>query len=305
MHPGYSPIFAMLANEALDKDTSVNSRPPLPSILSIVCVMLMIWDTAKADPTSATVLITGSNRGIGLEFVRQYAARGWRVIATCRRPEGADQLQAIAAEHNNVMIDRLDITDHDGVDALAEKYSDMPIDVLLNNAALLGSRSDQALGEMDFDLFARILAVNTMGTLKVTEAFKPHVDASERKRIITLGSAAGSIQMIKPPPDFYAYRASKAALHLLMKNVALDVANEGILVGLINPGLVDTRGFSDIGPDDPVPDDFKNVVNLLRSGALTLSTPEEAVSRMMILIDGLTTQQSGAFLSADGQSLPW
>jgi NAD(P)-dependent dehydrogenase (short-subunit alcohol dehydrogenase family) len=111
--------------------------------------------------------------------------------------------------------------------------------------------------------------------------------------------------MINPPPDFYAYRASKAALHLLMKNVALDVADQGILVGLINPGLVDTRGFADIGPEDPVPDDFKQVVELLRSGALTLSTPEEAVGKMMVLIDRLTAEQSGVFLSADGQVIPW
>jgi NAD(P)-dependent dehydrogenase (short-subunit alcohol dehydrogenase family) len=301
----YSPIFGMLEHKALYKGTLVNIRSPILLVLSIVCVMNMNWTSATAEPASPTVLITGSNRGIGLEFVRQYAARGWRVIATCRHPEAANELQTIATEHDNVTIDRLDITDHDSVDELAEKYSGMPIDVLLNNAALLGSRNDQALGNMDFDLFADILAVNTIGTLKVTEAFKPHVAASKRKRIITLGSAAGSIQMINPPPDFYAYRASKAALHLLMRNVALDVANEGILVGLINPGLVDTRGFGDIGPDDPVPDDFRQVVNLLRSGALTLSTPEDAVAEMMVLIDKLTPQQSGVFLNADGQVMPW
>ena len=295
----------MLASYLHYKGTLVNNHSPLLPILLVVCVTTMSWTSATAEPTSPTILITGSNRGIGLEFVRQYAARGWRVIATCRHPEKASELQVIAAEHDNVSIDRLDITAHENVDALAEKYSDMSIDVLLNNAALLGARSDQALGNMDFDLFADILAVNTMGTLKVTEAFRPHVAASDLKRIITLGSAAGSIQMINPPPDFYAYRASKAALHLLMKNVALDVANEGILVGLINPGLVDTRGFGDIGPDDPVPDDFKQVVNLLRSGVLTLSTPEEAVGKMMVLIDSLTTEQSGKFLSAEGQVLPW
>jgi NAD(P)-dependent dehydrogenase (short-subunit alcohol dehydrogenase family) len=267
--------------------------------------MGMSGASAAPDTDSPTVLITGSNRGIGLEFVRQYAARGWRVIATCRNPETASELRAIAADYDNVTIDRLDITEHDNVDALAEKYTDMPIDVLLNNAALLGSRGDQALGSIDFDLFANILAVNTMGTLKVTEAFKSHVAASNHKRIITLGSAAGSIQMINPPPDFYAYRASKAALHLLMKNVALDVADEGILVGLINPGLVDTRGFADIGPDDPVPEDFKQVVKLLRSGALTLSTPEESVGKMIVLIDNLSAEQSGVFLNADGQTMPW
>jgi hypothetical protein len=98
---------------------------------------------------------------------------------------------------------------------------------------------------------------------------------------------------------------NNAALLGSRSDQALDVTNEGILVGLVNPGLVDTRGLGDIGPDDPVPDDFKKVVKLLRSGALTLSTPEKAVSRMMVLIDGLTPQQSGVFLSADGQSLPW
>jgi NAD(P)-dependent dehydrogenase (short-subunit alcohol dehydrogenase family) len=129
--------------------------------------------------------------------------------------------------------------------------------------------------------------------------------ASDTKKIITLGSAAGSIQMINPPPDFYAYRASKAALHLLMKNVALEFADQGVLVGLINPGLVDTRGFADIGPDDPVPEDYKVIVELIRSGALKLSTAEEAVGMMIPLIDGLTPQQSGVFLNADGQQLPW
>lgn len=283
----------------------MNSRAPLLPVLWVLFLMGMNGASAAPDTDSPTVFITGSNRGIGLEFVRQYAARGWRVIATCRNPETASELRAIAADYDNVTIDRLDITEHDDVDALAEKYTDMPIDVLLNNAALLGSRGNQALGSMDFDLFADILAVNTMGTLKVTEAFKSHVAASNRKRIITLGSAAGSIQMINPPPDFYAYRASKAALHLLMKNVALDVADEGILVGLINPGLVDTRGFADIGPDDPVPEDFKQVVKLLRSGALTLSTPEESVGKMIVLIDNLSAEQSGVFLSADGQKMPW
>lgn len=267
--------------------------------------MNMAGANANTQEAVPTVLITGSNRGIGLEFTRQYAERGWQVIATCRHPETASDLQAIAARHDNVTIDRLDITDHDGVEALAEKYAMRAIDVLLNNAALLGSRGDQALGNMDFDLFARILAVNTMGTLKVTESFRPHVAASGQKKIITLGSAAGSIEMIRPPPDFYAYRASKAALHLLMKNVALDLAGEGILVGLINPGLVDTRGFADIGPDDPVPDDYKQVVELLRSGVLTLSTPEEAVDKMIGQIDSLTSEQSGRFIDADGQAMPW
>jgi NAD(P)-dependent dehydrogenase (short-subunit alcohol dehydrogenase family) len=257
------------------------------------------------DTVAPTVLITGSNRGIGLEFARQYAALGWRVIATCRTPESAEDLQQIAAEFPNLTIEKLDITDHAAVDAAAKRHEDIGIDILLNNAALLGARNLQTLGHLDYDLFQRILAVNTIGTIKVTEAFTPHVIASRQKKIITLGSAAGSIQMINPPPDFYAYRASKAALHLLMKNVSLALADQGVLVGLINPGLVDTRGFADIGPDDPVPEDFKEIVKLIRSGALELTSPEEAVRKMIDLITNLSAEQSGQFLSADGQTLPW
>lgn len=259
----------------------------------------------SASASAPTVLITGSNRGIGLEFVRQYAALGWRVIATCRHPGDADDLKQIAAAHPNVVVERLDITDHAQVDELAERYSYLAIDVLLNNAALLADRSRQAFGQIDYDLYRQVVEVNMLGTLKVTEAFTPHVLASSGKKIITLGSAAGSIQMIIPPPDFYAYRSSKAALHLLMKSVSLQLADQGVRVGLINPGLVDTRGFADIAPDDPVPEDYKKIVALIRDGTLKLSTPEEAVGLMIPLIENLSAEQSGKFLNADGQILPW
>jgi NAD(P)-dependent dehydrogenase (short-subunit alcohol dehydrogenase family) len=276
-------------------------------LASVAAASTMAQDApAESPPAIApTVLITGSNRGIGLEFARQYAALDWRVIATCRNPSDAEDLRQIAAEYPNVIIERLDITDHAQVDALAERYSYLAIDLLLNNAALLGERPAQAFGSIDYDLFRAILEVNAIGTLKIIEAFTPHVLASTQKKIAVLGSAAGSIQMVAPPPDFYAYRASKAALHLLARNVSLQLADQGVLVGLINPGLVDTRGFAQIGPDDPIPEDYKQVVAMIRSGALKLSTPEEAVGQMIPLIDNLTPEQTGIFLNADGQVLPW
>jgi len=288
-------------------DTVVNFRRFLLLVLAIVCMMNGLAVSAAESSGSAgpTVLITGSNRGIGLKFTRQYAALGWHVIATCRHPDQADALREIAARYSNVTVKRLDLTDHAGIDALAAQYADTPIDLLLNNAALLGPRGDQALGNMDYVLFEQILAVNTIGSLKVTEAFTQNVAASDQKKIITLGSAAGSIQMINPPPDFYAYRASKAALHLLMKNVALDLASQDIRVGLINPGLVDTRGFAEIGPDDPVPDDYKEIVRLIRSGTLQLTTPADAVADIIELIANLQPEQTGVFLNYDGQVLPW
>jgi NAD(P)-dependent dehydrogenase (short-subunit alcohol dehydrogenase family) len=286
--------------------TLINIGRLLPQILAAVCIMNSFPVSAQNSPgTGPTVLVTGSNRGIGLEFVRQYAALDWNVIATCRHPDKADALREIAQQHSNITIERLDLTDHAGIDALASRYTETPIDLLLNNAALLGPRGDQALGNMDYALFENILAVNTIGSLKVTEAFMHNVAASDQKKIVTLGSAAGSIQMINPPPDFYAYRASKVALHLLMKNVALDLADEGILVALINPGLVDTRGFAEIGPDDPVPDDFKEVVRLIRSGALQLTSPEEAVGDIIGIVANLSPEQTGIFLNHDGEVLPW
>jgi NAD(P)-dependent dehydrogenase (short-subunit alcohol dehydrogenase family) len=288
-------------------NTVVNIRRLLLQILIFVCMMNTAVGANAPTPGSAapTVLITGSNRGIGLEFARQYANLGWSVIATCRKPDAADALKKIAAENPNVVIERLDLTDHPGVDALAKRYTDTAIDVLINNAARLGSRNDQALGDLDYELFRQILAVNTIGTLKVTEAFRSHVAASNQKKIIVLGSAAGSIQMINPPADFYAYRASKVALHLVTRNLALDLAPHDILVGLVNPGLVDTRGFAEIGPDDPVPEDFKQVVELIRSGALELTTPAESVADMIELIAKLTPEQTGVFLNHDSQILPW
>jgi NAD(P)-dependent dehydrogenase (short-subunit alcohol dehydrogenase family) len=287
-------------------------RPAYIGALALLAALIPAtqgWgqQSAADDPgrDAPTVLITGSNRGIGLEFARQYGELGWQVIATCRNPDSATDLQAIAADNPNVVVERLDITDHAAVDALAERYAGRAIDILLNNAALLGDGGKQRFGAIDYDLFRRIVDVNSIGTMKVTETFAPNVIASEQKKIITLGSAAGSIGMIQPPPDFFAYRASKVALHLLMKNVALQLAEQGVIVGLINPGLVDTRGFAKIGPDDPVPDDYKQVVALIRSGALQLSTPAEAVTELISLIDELAPQQSGSFLNVGGETLPW
>ena len=182
------------------------------------------------------MLITGSNRGIGLEFARQYAARGWTVIATTRRPDEATELRKLAAGRPNVVIERLDITSDAEVAALAAKYRGRPIDLLINNAALLEKPDSQLLGKLDYELFDRSFAINATGPMRVTEALLENVAASGQKKIVTLGSAAGSNGLLNPPVNYYPYRASKAALNLLMHNLALDVAKRGILVGIINPG---------------------------------------------------------------------
>ena len=277
---------------------------------AIVFLALLIapFTTAVAathSESKSAVLITGSNRGIGLEFVRQYAALDYQVIATCRHPSTADELNLLADKFSNISVEQMDITDAGQVGLLADKYKTTPIHLLINNAALLGTRSDQAFGSQDFELAQQQYAVNALGPLRVITAFIDNVRAAGPGKVITLGSAAGSNGYLRPPADFYSYRASKAAQHFLMHNLALNLAAENIIVGLLNPGLVDTRGLAKIGPDDPVPEDFVQIVKLLRSGVLTLITPEESVTAMIKLINELTPEQSGVFLNYNGETLPW
>jgi NAD(P)-dependent dehydrogenase (short-subunit alcohol dehydrogenase family) len=264
-------------------------------------------DAMKHDDQSApTVLITGSNRGIGLEFARQYAEAGWRVIATCRSPARADELKAIADEYPRVTIESLDIADAVSVRKLAETYRDVAIDVLLNNAALLGEPGPQVYPDIDFELFEHIVLTNTVGTTRVVAAFSEHVAASSQKKIVILGSAAGSISQVSAAPNSYLpYRASKAGLHLIARNLSLHLADKGIAVGLINPGLVDTRGILDLKPGDPVPEQFKPVMPLIEQGIIQLQTTQEAVADMRIRVDELSVDEAGRFINYDGREMPW
>jgi NAD(P)-dependent dehydrogenase (short-subunit alcohol dehydrogenase family) len=276
----------------------------LALLIASLPVPVIAANNQNAD-NPPTVLITGSNRGIGLEFTKQYAAANWRVIATCRHPATATDLKALMIENSNITIEALDVTDAKQITALADKYRSKPIDVLINNAALLGDPQTQLLGQIDYTQFEQILAVNVMGPLRVSEAFLDHVAASDEKKIVVLGSAAGSNGLLGPVPNLYAYRSSKAALNLAIHNLALDVADRGIMIGLINPGLVDTRGLLDLKPGDPVPEVFKPLMPLIQSGQMKLMRPAESVEDMIEVIDALSAENSGKFIDHDGAILPW
>lgn len=261
---------------------------------------------AAESAAMPTVLITGANRGIGIEFAKQYAERGWIVIASCRNPDSAKDLQALQRNYANLQLVQIDLINSAGIDQFAQSLNGKPIDVLINNAALLGDLKNQMFGQIDYEQFAQILAVNTIGTMKLSESLTPNIRLGTQKKIITLGSSAGSIASINGNPDLYAYRASKAALHLLMRNLSFELADDGIVVGLINPGLVDTRGFAAmLDGTAPTPPKFQKIVNLIKAGVIQLTTPETAVTDMITLIDELTPEQSGVFLNADGTPLPW
>jgi NAD(P)-dependent dehydrogenase (short-subunit alcohol dehydrogenase family) len=178
-------------------------------------------------------LITGASRGIGLALTEVLARRGWEVVATCRDPVGAEKLQALAASLP-VRIEPLDVGDFDAIDALASRF-DGPLDLLVNNAGVSGRTK---LGEIDYALWEKVLRTNLLAPMKMVEAFLPRLKASGAPRVVSLASSMGSIN--GTTGGSYIYRSSKAAMHMAMRSLALDLRDSGIIVALISPGFVDT-----------------------------------------------------------------
>lgn len=233
-----------------------------------------------------TLLITGASRGLGLEFVRQYAAEGWQVIAACREPAKATALKALAANHPAIQLETLDVTDSTSITALAARLTGQAIDVLINNAGIYsgtGIKDDQSqsFGTLDSAAWLRVLQANTVAPLIVTQALMNNLRLGKDRKIVMISSMMGSIN--RAPGGAYAYRSSKAALNMAMRNLAGELRAEGFSVVSFHPGWVKT----DMGGD----------------GADI--SPETSVTGMRHLIAGLTADKSGAFLSYDGASLPW
>lgn len=250
--------------------------------------------SAEADvPASGdyqpTVLITGANRGIGLALADHYGSHGWRVIATSRDPESSAELRALAVRYPAISVERLDVTDLEAIDALALKYKGAPIDVLLNNAGILGGLDTQKLGQLDYDAFTQVMAVNALGPIKMAEAFLDNVAASQQKKIMTMTSSQGSVQRARPGGGYF-YSASKSAVNMLMRKLALDLYGRGIVVGLLDPGAVDTslmKPIKDAG--FPIP----------------LISPEKAVEGLVTVIENYNIKNTGTFLTWEGKVQPW
>jgi len=235
-----------------------------------------------------TVLVTGASRGLGLEFARQYAADGWRVMAAARDPAGSDALAALA-KTGDVRLHALDVADHAAIDALARALAGESIDVLINNAGLMGgegSASDgargQAFGRTDYAEWERVLRVNVLGPMKVAEAFVEHVAAGGGGKIVTLSSVLGSIGS-NTQGGLYTYRSSKSAVNALMRSMALDLAPRGVVAVAVHPGWVST----DMG------------------GARAPLKAEASIAGLRQLIARLGPAESGRFWRYDGEEMPW
>jgi len=175
----------------------------------------------------------------------------------------------------------------------------VPIDVLLNNAAINAYRFGiSRFGHIDYEWFEKILRVNIIGPLKVSEAFQANVTASKQKKIIAMTSTGGSITNQKVPINI-GYSTSKAGLNMAMKNYAIHLKSKGIIVSIIAPGTVDTQDYMNAADPDSVP---RNYRMMMKAGRLV---PRTAINDMIRLIDNLTIADTGIYYQWDGQELPW
>jgi NAD(P)-dependent dehydrogenase (short-subunit alcohol dehydrogenase family) len=234
-----------------------------------------------------TLLVTGANQGLGLEFTRQYAADGWDVIACCRTPDRADELNALAARQPAITVEQLDISDPAAISALARRHAGRSIDLLLNNAGIIGAFPlnenfhRQHFGSVDYTLWEEVIKTNTFGPVRMAEAFVEHVANSDRRLIVSVSSTTGSIT--ESNRQALAYTTSKTALNKAMTVIAAQLKERGIIVALVCPGYVKTR---------------------MNAGGATVEIPE-SVSGVRRVIDALTLEDTGCFRRYNGETIGW
>lgn len=234
--------------------------------------------SATADGHAAdgshTVLITGANRGLGLEFARQYEAAGWTVIGTARSPDRATELKALGVE-----VLELDVLDRDSIAGLATALDGRGIDMLINNAGIFPRES--AIENVNADDYARTLMVNSLGPVLVTQALMPNLRAGELKRIVNITSQLASIE--NNSGGYYGYRESKAALNMFTRSLALELGPEGFICLAIHPGWVRT----DMG------------------GPQANLSAEESITAMRKSIDNMTPDDNGVYRGYSGEIVAW
>lgn len=230
----------------------------------------------------ATVLVTGANRGIGLEFCSQYAEAGWKVLACCRKPAEATALQNLAARFPALSIYELDVSRLAQIDGLSKQLRGETVDVLLANAGIYGDSESGDFGALDYGRWQETLTINTLAPVKLLEAFLPQVQRSERKLMVAITSLMGSMADNSSGRAIF-YRSSKAALNAAMKTLSIDLRPSGIGVLILHPGWVRT----DMG------------------GQQAPTQPSESVHGMRHVIDGFRLADTGRFFDFRGEELPW
>jgi NAD(P)-dependent dehydrogenase (short-subunit alcohol dehydrogenase family) len=229
----------------------------------------------------ATVLITGANRGIGLEMVRIYAGQGDRVIACCRDPEGADELNRLAGE-GDVRVQKVSGGEAESVAAMAADLEGTVIDVVINNAGMGGpAYENQTVSNMDFEGWAEAFNINTMAPVRVMQVLDDNLKLADNPKVVTITSQMGALDLDMTVA--YAYCTSKAALNKFMRMAAIEKAKQGIAVCVIHPGWVRT----DMG------------------GQGADISAEESARGIIDVIGGLNADNTGSFWTWDGKTHAW
>lgn len=225
-----------------------------------------------------TVLLTGANRGIGLGFTKAYLGDGWRVLAAVRDPDGADDLKALGENYDGLLsVHRLDLADFGSIDALANELKDVPIDVLLGNAAKTNNPMGE-FGETDYDAWMEAFKVNCMAQMKLAEAFIDNIEAGDHKKMYFVSSRIGA----KPPAGLVLFRSSKSAMNQVVMQLSLMLGPRGISVACGHPGFVKSKSTLSMG----------------------VFEPEESAGYLKKIIDNLTVETAGQFFEPDGSTLP-
>ncbi len=228
---------------------------------------------------SYTVLITGANRGIGLEFATQYLDAGWNVLACCREPQSAKVLNSLENTRSNLKVYTLNVADFKQIDALALQLKDTPIDVLINNAGVFPS---SRFGDANEAAWVEAFKINVMAPQKMAEAFAPHLANSQLKKLATLSSKMGSIDD-NTSGGSVAYRSTKCAVNMVMKSLSIDLKPQGISAVTLHPGWVQT----DMG------------------GSNALINTQTSVAGLRKVIDHLSLANTGKFIAFDGKDIAW
>lgn len=229
-----------------------------------------------------TIVITGANRGLGLEFCRQYSQQDINIIACCRHPDLASELQAIAKTNSRLTIYSLDVNDFKQIDNLAQQLKDETIDILLSNAGVYGDTQEHSFGELDYQIWEQTLRINALAPVKLAESFLNNLLKSKNPKFIAMSSLMASMADNNSGGSL-CYRSSKAALNAAMKTLAIDLKSQQIAVLILHPGWVKT----DMG------------------GSNAPMNPQDSITRMRQVIADFSLDKSGAFLNYRGEVLPW
>lgn len=229
----------------------------------------------------ATILVTGTNRGLGLEFVTQYLRRGEQVIATCRDVEAADELRELQMSHAALLLLELDVLKPDSMENFVRQLQGEPVDVFISNAGVYGPRNAD-FGQVSAGSWIPVLQVNTLAPLLLTQLLVENLRRGRDKKLVYITSKMGSIEDNRGGGS-YVYRSSKAALNQIVKGLSVDLADDGFIATVLHPGWV----LTDMG------------------GPNAMIDPETSVKGMIGVIDSMHRGMNGKFYGYDGKEIPW